>query len=64
MLGPDDDITRFEYVKRNNRKTGPALVAVELASREDLDGLLTRLAQSPLLAEQLLPGTPLYGFVS
>jgi len=25
VLGPDDDITLFEYVKRNNRETGPAL---------------------------------------
>jgi threonine dehydratase len=23
VLGPDDDITLFEYVKRNNRETGP-----------------------------------------
>ena len=64
VLGPDDDITRFEYVKRNNRETGPALVGVELAAREDLDGLLKRFAHSPLRAEQLVPGTPLYGFVS
>ena len=64
VLGPDDDVTRFEYIKRNNRETGPALVGVELASRDDLDGLLTRLAHSPLRAEQLLPGSPLYGFVS
>ena len=31
VLGPDDDITLFEYVKRNNRDTGPALVGIELA---------------------------------
>ena len=29
---PDDDITLFEYVKRNNRETGPALVGIELCS--------------------------------
>ena len=28
--GPDDDITLFEYVKRSNRETGPALVGIEL----------------------------------
>ena len=28
----DDDITLFEYVKRNNRDTGEALVGVELSS--------------------------------
>ena len=30
VLGPNDDITLFEYVKRNNRETGEALVGVEL----------------------------------
>src|SRR5262249_36280266 len=32
VLGPNDDITLFEYVKRNNRETGPALIGVELGS--------------------------------
>ena len=32
VLGPDDDITLFEYVKRNNRETGEALVGIELGS--------------------------------
>ena len=64
VLGPDDDITRFEYVKRNNRETGPALVGVELARREDLAGLLERIEVSQLEVEHLLPGSPLYGFVS
>ena len=35
VLGPDDDITLFEYVKRNNRETGPALVGVEIGSADD-----------------------------
>jgi threonine dehydratase len=34
VLGPDDDVTLFEYVKRNNRETGPALVGIELGSVE------------------------------
>jgi threonine dehydratase len=64
VLGPDDDITRFEYVKRNNREYGPALVGVELARREDLGPLLLRIKASPLAVEQLQPGSPLYTFVS
>ncbi len=47
MLGPDDDITLFEYVKRNNRETGPALVGVELGSPADLPALLARMEASP-----------------
>jgi threonine dehydratase len=64
VLGPDDDITRFEYVKRNNRDTGPALVGVELARREDLGLLLARMHESPLQVQHLEPGSPLYSFVA
>jgi threonine dehydratase len=64
VLGPDDDITRFEYVKRNNRDTGPALVGVELARRDDLPLLLARMEDSPLQVQHLEPGSPLYSFVA
>ena len=43
VLGPDDDITLFEYVKRNNRETGPALVGIELGRPEDLSLLMDRM---------------------
>lgn len=46
VLGPDDDITRFEYTKRNNRENGPALVGIELKQREDYDNLIERLQQT------------------
>ena len=64
VLGEDDDITRFEYVKRNNRDTGPALVGVELARKEDFAPLLARMADSPLQVQHLEPGSPLYSFVA
>ena len=43
VLGPNEDITLFEYVKRSNRETGPALVGIELASPDDLPSLLKRM---------------------
>ena len=46
VLGPDDDIALFEYVKRSNRETGPALVGIELGRKEDLGGLLERMEES------------------
>ncbi|UUW90215.1 threonine ammonia-lyase IlvA [Pimelobacter simplex] len=63
VLGPDDDITLFEYTKRNNRETGPALVGIEMQSRGDLDGLLARMADSRLRVEIVPPDSPLFGFV-
>lgn len=63
VLGPDDDITRFEYLKRNNRDTGAALVGLELGSASGLDGLLERMEASSLHIQQLHPGTPEYSFL-
>ncbi|MCB0656157.1 MAG: threonine dehydratase, partial [Saprospiraceae bacterium] len=45
VLGPDDDITHFEYTKKNNRDAGPALVGIELKKRNDYAGLLQRMEQ-------------------
>jgi threonine dehydratase len=63
ILGPDDDITLFDYVKRNNRENGPALIGIELARAEDLDGLLGRLGDSPLGVERVEPGSPLFHYL-
>jgi threonine dehydratase len=62
-LGPDDDITLFEYVKRSNRETGPALVGIELARREDITPLLERLAGMSLVVEQVQPDHVLFRFL-
>lgn len=63
VLGPNDDITRFEYVKRDNREAGPALVGVEIGWREDLEPLLERMALSPLRIEVLEPGSAAFRFL-
>ncbi|SEC23973.1 threonine ammonia-lyase IlvA [Paenibacillus sp. GP183] len=44
VLGPNDDITRFEYTKKNNREDAPALVGIELKNKDDYDPLILRLA--------------------
>ncbi len=43
VLGSDDDITRFEYTKKNNRENGPALVGVEVKQKEDYEALIKRM---------------------
>ncbi|AKU17501.1 threonine ammonia-lyase IlvA [Luteipulveratus mongoliensis] len=63
VLGPDDDITLFEYVKRSNRETGPALVGIELGSPRDLDALIRRMDAGPLRIERLPPGSPVSRFL-
>ena len=63
VLGPHDDITLFEYLKRNNRETGAALVGIELGAASELAALLERMEQSRLHCQQLKPGTPEYEFL-
>ncbi|MFD1706876.1 threonine ammonia-lyase IlvA [Siminovitchia sediminis] len=46
VLGPDDDITTFEYTKKNNKERGPGLVGIELKRREDYAGLIERMKKS------------------
>ena len=43
VLGPKDDISRFEYVKKNARESGPALIGVELTNPKDYEGLINRM---------------------
>lgn len=64
VLGPDDDISQFEYLKRNNRETGAALVGIELRHASDLEELLARMDASPLKCRRLVPGTPEYDFLT
>ncbi len=45
VLGPNDDITRFEYTKKSNKDNGPALVGIELKHREDYNELVDRMSQ-------------------
>jgi threonine dehydratase len=43
VLGPDDDITHFEYTKKHNRDSGPALVGIQVKQREDYERLTERM---------------------
>jgi threonine dehydratase len=53
ILGPNDDIVLFEYVKKSNREAGPALVGIELGDPNDIDALMSRAAASPIHVEPI-----------
>ncbi|MCY9599941.1 threonine dehydratase, partial [Paenibacillus chitinolyticus] len=48
VLGPTDDITRFEYMKKTNRDNAPALVGIELKNKDDYEGLISRLCKKDI----------------
>lgn len=64
VLGPEDDITQFEYLKRNNREFGAALVGIELGSSTGLHSLLERMDASRIDCERLEPGTAAYEYLT
>ena len=39
VLGPDDDIIRFEYMKKTNREFGNVLIGVQLTNKDDIENL-------------------------
>lgn len=43
VLGPNDDITHFEYTKKHNRDSGPALVGIQVQNKENYQGLINRM---------------------
>ncbi|KKQ23954.1 MAG: Threonine dehydratase [Candidatus Roizmanbacteria bacterium GW2011_GWC1_37_12] len=45
VLGPTDDIVLFEYIKKNNKEKGPALVGVELKDRKNLEPILKKMKE-------------------
>ncbi|GAB2573835.1 threonine ammonia-lyase [Spirosoma areae] len=63
VLGPNDDITLFEYSKRTNRERGPALVGIELKAKADFDPLLTRMKEAKIQFEYLNDKPDLFEFL-
>ncbi|MDF3820518.1 threonine ammonia-lyase IlvA [Leptospira sp. 96542] len=48
ILGPNDDIVRFEFIQKNNKESGPALVGIEVKSKDDFDSLIFRMKDKNL----------------
>lgn len=53
VLGPNDDITRFEYTKKHNKDNGPALVGIELKNKEDYEPLIARMQDRKIVYIEL-----------
>jgi threonine dehydratase len=63
VLGPDDDIVRFEYMQKHNKETGPALVGVELKKRDDYDALLANMRRYGISYTELNKNDTLFGYL-
>ena len=63
VLGPEDDITRFEYMQKHNKESGPALVGIELKSREDYELLLKNFQQYHINYTELKQDDNAFGYL-
>lgn len=48
ILGPNDDIVRFEFIQKHNKETGPALIGIEVKAAGDYQTLLQRMNERAL----------------
>jgi threonine dehydratase len=63
VLGPDDDIKRFEYIQKHNNETAPALVGIELKRKEDYDKLINNLKKFNFHYTELKKDDNMFGYV-
>tara|TARA_R110002073_G_scaffold14554_1_gene59315 strand:- start:93971 stop:95233 length:1263 start_codon:yes stop_codon:yes gene_type:complete len=63
ILGPNDDITHFEYTKKTNRENGAAVVGLELKSASDLDPLIARMKRYNFYGDYLNDKPDLFQFL-
>lgn len=63
VLGPNDDITRFEYMQKHNKETGPALVGIELKSKQDYENLINNLNHHQINYTELSKQDNLFGYL-
>ena len=63
VLGPDDDITYFEFTKKSNQHFAPAVLGVELKKASDFDSLLDRMKAQGFFSEYLNDKPDLFQFL-
>jgi threonine dehydratase len=63
VLGPDDDITHFEYSKKHHRENGPAVVGIELKDPKDFAPLVQRMKEYKFYGQYLNDNPDLFQFL-
>ena len=63
VLGPKDDITFFEYSKKNNRSDGPAVVGIEIKNSDNFDSLVKRMKSKGFYGDYINNKPDLFQFL-
>ena len=43
VIGPTDDLVYIQYIKKTNKESGPALIGIEIAAKENFEDLIKRM---------------------
>ena len=63
ILGPNDDITFFEYSKKTNKENGPAVVGIQLKDENDLQPLIKRMKNNNFYGDYINNNESLFNFL-
>ena len=63
ILGPNDDISRFEYLKKNNKNQGVVLLGIELQDKSDLCNILKKMEKYEFEYVKINPNDLLYTYL-
>ncbi len=63
VLGPTDDITRFEYMQKTNKEAGPALVGIELQDKNDYPKLIRHMNDYQVNFFEINKNDKLFGYL-
>ena len=63
VLGPNDDITRFEYMQKTNKERGPALIGIELKYRKDYVHLMEKMRSHHIDFSEINKDDKMFGYL-
>lgn len=60
VIGPTDDLVYIQYIKKTNKEEGPALIGIEVASRNDYEALIRRMDEHNIAYEYINENNKLF----
>ena len=60
IIGPTDDLVHIQYIKKTNKEEGPALIGIEVASKEDYQALINRMKANNINYEYINENNKLF----
>ena len=60
VIGPSDDLVYIQYIKKTNKNFGPALIGIELASKDDFEPFLNRMKENGFAYEYINENNQLF----